>query len=103
MVGCLISFILGGCVGLLIAGCLAAAREKPETDIEVVARNDCIEGQCRYLEEMATKVGVSVVVEHLRGREFLMRLSGCEQCYVVTMEEPMERFLLKAWKLLNVR
>lgn len=88
---------------LILGGCLATAGDKPRDGVDVVARNDCIEEQCRYLEDMATKVGVSVVVEHLQGREFLMRLSGCEQCYVVTMEEPMEQFLLKAWKLLNVR
>lgn len=62
-----------------------------------------IEEQCRYLEAMAAKIGVSVIVEHIKGGEFLMRLSGCKDGYVVTMEEPMERFFLKAWKLLNVR
>ena len=62
-----------------------------------------IEEQCRYLEDMATKIGVSVIVEHLKGREFLMRLSGCKDGYVVTMEEPLEQFLLKAWKLLKGR
>ena len=41
MFGCLISFILGGCVGLLIGGCLAAAREEPEDGVDVVRCKEC--------------------------------------------------------------
>ena len=41
MFGCLISFILGGCVGLLIGGCLAAAREEPKDGVDVVRCYKC--------------------------------------------------------------
>lgn len=37
-IGCL---ILGGCIGLMIGGCLAAAREEPKPGSDVVHCKEC--------------------------------------------------------------
>lgn len=61
-----------------------------------------IEEQCRYLEEQAARIGVDVEVAYNPERgDFTMRLRGGKKYTYVRMEDKLEDFHLKAWKLLN--
>lgn len=60
-----------------------------------------IEEQCRYLEEQAARIGVDVEVAYDGGGYFTMRLRGGTAYTRVRMEDKLEDFHLKAWKLLN--
>ena len=62
-----------------------------------------IEEQCRYLEEQAARIGIDVEVAYDGGGYFTMRLRGGTTYTRVRMEDKLDDFHLKAWKLLNER
>ena len=61
-----------------------------------------IAAQCRYLEAHAAKIGVDVEVAYNPERgDFTMRLRGGTTYARVSLDDKIEDFHLKAWKLLN--
>lgn len=62
--------------------------------------NNNIEEQCRYLEEQAAKIGVEVEVTPNNRGDFDMQLKGGTASIRVSMEDRIEDFHLKAWKLM---
>ena len=64
--------------------------------------SNLIEEQCLYLEAQAARIGVDVVVAYNPERgDFTMRLRGGTTYTRVSMDDKLEDFHLKAWKLLN--
>lgn len=61
--------------------------------------NHNIEAQCRYLEEQAAKIGIDVVVTPNNRGDFDMQRNGLS--VRVSMEDRLEDFYLKAWKLMG--
>lgn len=64
--------------------------------------SNLIEEQCRYLVAQAAKIGVDVEVAYnpCRG-DFTMKLRGGTAYTHVRLDDKLEDFHLKAWKLLN--
>ena len=61
-----------------------------------------IAAQCEYLEEQAARIGVDVEVAYNPKRgDFTMRLRGGTTYARVSLDDKIEDFHLKAWKLLN--
>lgn len=63
--------------------------------------SNLIEEQCRYLVEQADKIGVDVVVMSDNGRDFIMKRKGSDRTVTVRMEDKIEDFNLKVWKLMD--
>lgn len=63
--------------------------------------SNLIEEQCRYLVEQAAKIGVDVVVMPTMSRDFIMKRKGSDHTVTVRMEDKIEDFNLKVWKLMD--
>lgn len=64
--------------------------------------SNLIEEQCRYLVAQAAKIGVDVVVTPSPySKDFIMKRKGSDATVTVRMEDKIEDFNLKVWKLMN--